>query len=331
MSDVKISNLPASTTPLAGSEVLPIVQSGVTKKVSVDNLTAGKAISTAGVTDTSLTASKPVFTDASKKLTSSGTLATDQGGTGLTAFTANRIFYASSTSTIAQSAGLTFNGTNFATTGTSSASSFTSTGGRSSFSAASEAFAVGAKYVSTGGTVFFGAVDGTSTPDAQISNANGSSLIICKHSRVVQFPGYGAGTLTTDASGNITAVSDENNKRNIRPFTRGLAEIVALANANNGVILYGYTSESGLDQTKDDYVGWSAQEVQKIIPEAVGKMADTLDFDGKVVEKGCLTLNPIAITAAMNNAISELNDLLNKQAQTIAIMQTKIDSLTQNK
>lgn len=45
MADSKISALPASTTPLAGTEVLPIVQSGATKKVSVANLTAGRAIS----------------------------------------------------------------------------------------------------------------------------------------------------------------------------------------------------------------------------------------------------------------------------------------------
>lgn len=45
MADVKISGLPASTTPVAGSEVLPIVQGGVTKKVSIDNLTAGKSVS----------------------------------------------------------------------------------------------------------------------------------------------------------------------------------------------------------------------------------------------------------------------------------------------
>jgi hypothetical protein len=41
MADVKISNLPASTTPLAGTEVLPIVQTGVTKQVSVANLFVG--------------------------------------------------------------------------------------------------------------------------------------------------------------------------------------------------------------------------------------------------------------------------------------------------
>ena len=45
MADVKISALPASTTPLAGTEVLPIVQGTTTKQVSVANLTAGRAAS----------------------------------------------------------------------------------------------------------------------------------------------------------------------------------------------------------------------------------------------------------------------------------------------
>jgi hypothetical protein len=39
MADTKISALPAATTPLAGTEVLPIVQGGVTEKVAVDDLT----------------------------------------------------------------------------------------------------------------------------------------------------------------------------------------------------------------------------------------------------------------------------------------------------
>jgi hypothetical protein len=50
MADTKISALPASTTPLGGTEVLPIVQSGATVKVSVANLTAGRVISANGVT-----------------------------------------------------------------------------------------------------------------------------------------------------------------------------------------------------------------------------------------------------------------------------------------
>jgi hypothetical protein len=53
MADTKISALTAATTPLAGTEVLPIVQSGVTKQVSVANLTAGRAVSGLSFTSTS--------------------------------------------------------------------------------------------------------------------------------------------------------------------------------------------------------------------------------------------------------------------------------------
>jgi len=52
MADSSISNLPAATTPLDGTEVLPIVDGGVTQKVSVANLTAGRAISATQVTVT---------------------------------------------------------------------------------------------------------------------------------------------------------------------------------------------------------------------------------------------------------------------------------------
>ena len=52
MADKKISALTAATTPLAGTEVLPIVQGGTTVKVSIDNVTAGRDISASGATVT---------------------------------------------------------------------------------------------------------------------------------------------------------------------------------------------------------------------------------------------------------------------------------------
>jgi hypothetical protein len=50
MADLKISQLTGATTPLAGTEVLPIVQSGSTKQVSVANLTAGRSVSVSSLT-----------------------------------------------------------------------------------------------------------------------------------------------------------------------------------------------------------------------------------------------------------------------------------------
>ena len=55
MANVKISALTAATTPLAGTEVLPIVQSGVTVNVAVSNLTAGRSVSSTAIAITGST------------------------------------------------------------------------------------------------------------------------------------------------------------------------------------------------------------------------------------------------------------------------------------
>jgi hypothetical protein len=47
MADKTISQLTGATTPLAGTEIVPLVQSSTTKNVSVANLTAGRAVSAA--------------------------------------------------------------------------------------------------------------------------------------------------------------------------------------------------------------------------------------------------------------------------------------------
>jgi hypothetical protein len=70
MADVKISGLPASTVPLAGTEVLPIVQGGATKQVSIANVTAGRDVSALSVT-----------TDTYKAASSSGGSLQNSGGT----------------------------------------------------------------------------------------------------------------------------------------------------------------------------------------------------------------------------------------------------------
>lgn len=95
MADLKISQLTGATTPLAGTEVLPVVQSSSTVKVSVANLTAGRAVSAASLA-----------------LTSSP-LPTGSGGTALTSFTNKGVVYASSTSALATGSALEFDGTNF--------------------------------------------------------------------------------------------------------------------------------------------------------------------------------------------------------------------------
>lgn len=49
MADLKISQLTGATTPVAGTEVLPIVQGGTTKKVAISDLTAGRVVNANGI------------------------------------------------------------------------------------------------------------------------------------------------------------------------------------------------------------------------------------------------------------------------------------------
>lgn len=82
MADSKISALTAATTPVAGTETLPIVQGGVTKQVSIANLTAGRSVSAASLTLTTTP------------------LAATSGGTGLASFAVGDILYASTTTAL---------------------------------------------------------------------------------------------------------------------------------------------------------------------------------------------------------------------------------------
>jgi len=101
---------------------------------------------------------------------------------------------------------------------------------------------------------------------------------------------YGAGTLTSDASGNITSVSDERLKDIHGSFDAGLEEIEALE-----PIVYRWKPETGLD-TEHDYVGFGAQSVKSIIPEAVG-----------MDDAGNLSLSDRPLIAALVNAVKELS------------------------
>lgn len=83
MADKKISQLTAATTPLAGTEVLPIVQGGSTVKVSAADITAGRAISASGLTLSGGTANGVVYLDGSKVATTGTGLVYTTTGLGI--------------------------------------------------------------------------------------------------------------------------------------------------------------------------------------------------------------------------------------------------------
>lgn len=80
MADVKISQLPAASTPLAGTEEVPVVQSGVTKKATVANILAG------GGAVTSVTATAPIASSggSTPDISLTGVVPVANGGTNAT-------------------------------------------------------------------------------------------------------------------------------------------------------------------------------------------------------------------------------------------------------
>lgn len=77
MADVKISELPAATTPLAGSEQIPLVQSGATKQVTVDGLFTSANLGTPSAISLTNATNVPVNQ-------ATGVLPVNHGGTGTT-------------------------------------------------------------------------------------------------------------------------------------------------------------------------------------------------------------------------------------------------------
>lgn len=59
MADLKISQLTSASTPLSGTETLPVVQSGATKKATVLDLTNGLTISPSSVTGVATNSDAP--------------------------------------------------------------------------------------------------------------------------------------------------------------------------------------------------------------------------------------------------------------------------------
>ena len=106
-----------------------------------------------------------------------------------------------------------------------------------------------------------------------------------------RFGGYGAGTLTTDASGNISASSDRSLKDIIKPIENVLENIMDFE-----PVYFKWNNKTDLDK-ENVYMSTIAQSIQKHYPDAVGKMPN-----------GTLTVQDRAVTAILVQAIKELTE-----------------------
>ena len=140
---------------------------------------------------------------------------------------------------------------------------------------------------------------GTSTPSAQL-HTTGS----------VRFANFGTGTLQTDANGNVSVSSDERLKDVQELYTTGLTAVLGIE-----PILYNWNEESGFD-TETLYAGFSAQNIQTYIPEAVGED-----------KRGFLTLSDRPILASVVTAIKELWDMIVGNQDEIHALKARVEAL----
>jgi hypothetical protein len=141
------------------------------------------------------------------------------------------------------------------------------------------------------------AADATRTSQFIITGVNGAvttDLAYFNGNGTMRWPQYGAGALTTDGSGNITAASDPRYKDITGYSDAGLKEVLKLH-----PIVYRWNKLSGYNMT-DINVGFDANELKRYIPHSTGQMAN-----------GYLTMQDRPILAALVNSIKELNQRIN--------------------
>jgi hypothetical protein len=191
MAGVKISNLPAATTPLAGTELIAVVQGGVTKQTTVTSAQTTVSGGTTGLTPATATAGA---------VTLAGTLAVANGGTNATATpAAGAVPYGTGTAYAFSAVGtsgqvLQSNGASAPTWAT-----VTGTGTVTSVAATVPAFlSVTGSPITTAGTLAL-AFSGTAIPVAN----GGTNAIIASIASFNNITGYTAAGATGTTSTNL--------------------------------------------------------------------------------------------------------------------------------
>jgi hypothetical protein len=236
MSNSKISALTGATTPLSGTEVLPIVQSGATVKVSVGNLTDGL-----------------------------NTIPVAKGGTGLSSLTSGGILYASSTSALSTSSSFTYNG-NF-TVGTTASTGYRCTSYGVSYGILSS--------ISDGnGTAI--KIENTDTSGSginlQINSYNTAGTgwyhqyATSGNNSVLNYVIYGNGNIQ-NANNSYGSLSDAKLKTDVSLSNSQWSDVKALA-----AIVCKFKLKNDAEQKQQ--IGWIAQEVRNISPGLVFEKQD---------------------------------------------------------
>ena len=169
---------------------------------------------------------------------------------------------------------------------------------------------VGANFSSTGTYLntsfacqnYFDQSDGTFTWRTAASGTAGNAIsfstkAILSNAGNWRWHNYGSGAITSDASGNLTAVSDPAHKTFVRSFTHGLPEIRAIANNDKFMGLHRWNEKSGMEMD-GVYASFFAHN-DFPVPEAVAKR-----------QEGANTFSDRPVIMALVNAVAELTTRL---------------------
>jgi hypothetical protein len=263
-----------------------------------------------------------------------GQLATTRGGTGLSSFTANGILYASSTSALATGSALTFDGTNFSTTGSATATRFIPTG---------STVPTNGMYLSAANTLRF-ATNSTAGPSIDSSQnllvgvaskvggysgkfqADGMSSVgtnqfniectgsgadfewVMRLGNAMQFYVKSATVVASlSATGVWTNASDSRYKENIDNIQYGLDSLMALKPRKYNII--------GLQDKPQ--IGFIAQEVLDVLPEVVESTFNT------VTQEDRYSLSYGQLTAVIVKAMQEQQAMIQTLTARVAQLEAK--------
>ena len=292
MADKKISALTGASTPLAGTEVLPIVQSGTTVKVSVDNLTTGKTVAAAGlnidanssgnaVRVTQLGSGNAIVVEDSASPDASPFAVTAAGDVGIgTAAPVTKLHISTSvngeTLRVQRVGGANLTLMRVNMDDTANTATIEVTGGAGNPALAFATVGTERIRITDAGNVGFGTI----APSYQLQLATDSAA--------------------KPSTNTWTIASDARIKTETGEYTKGLAAVCALR-----PVTYEYNGKAGFNVDGNENISIIAQEAVEHFPECVGTFKAKLNEDD-ADETELFNWNGHALTFALVNAVKEL-------------------------
>ena len=331
-STTQVTNLNAATAGnISGSGIVAIANGGTgISSIAVNSIPYATSTNVIG-TSTNLifngntltvtgTASATTFSGSGANLTSlnagnisSGTLAVARGGTGISSIAVNSIPYATSTNVIGTSTNLIFNGNTLTVTGTASATTFSGSGANlTSLNAGN--ISSGTLAVARGGTGI-SSIAVNSIPYATSTNVIGTSTNLTFDG--TNFSLGGTGNLSVggniNCTNDITAYYSSDDRLKIR--TDLIDNPIQKINSLTG-FKYKFNDLAKSYGLCNDIVqiGLSAQDVQKVVPEAVRIANFDMDFTSNISKSGnnYLAIDYSRLVPLLVEAIKEQNKRIEK-------------------